>query len=136
MRVLGLDPGKLSGCVDFRSPVDIRWFELPQQDTMLWLWEEARRGDVHAIVCETWKPRGGARTFQPFSLELIGWARGLSWLYDVPLVMQDPAIKVKLHDRAVKEFPEVGRGGGGHARDAMAHVLFYLQTQKHSWELP
>lgn len=126
---LGLDPGGASGIVlaqvAGREVLAVpEWHELNQKDTVMWLDQLFRLGTVDIAVCETFKPRGGrAIKFQPYSLELIGYLRGLCWTHDVPVVWQDPLVKNQFHARALEQFPEVGRGGGGHARDAMAHVL-------------
>ena len=132
-RVVGVDPGKLTGLVfaevSGREVVKVTdWRELGPQETCAWL-DLVLATSADQVVIEKWLPRGGARTFQPYSLELIGWARGLCWKYGVPLAEQSPEMKERFHAEALKSFPAVGRGGGGHARDALAHVIGWAQTR-------
>lgn len=132
MIIWGIDPGLLSGFVSVEleedgTVVPFAWSE----DTVEQLYRKTSLGlssAVDIVVCETFKPRGGAIAFKPYSLELIGWIRGLCLLRNVKLVMQDPVMKGGIwHETAMKQHPTVGRGGKGHARDAMAHVLCYVQ---------
>ena len=137
MWVAGVDPGETSGLVlcvvDGRDVVEVlSWAELDQKSTWLWLSNTTHKLSRResAMICESFKPRGGrAYKFKPFSLELIGAARGLCWERGVPLILQDPAMKEKFHAAALELFPEVGRGGGGHARDALAHVIGWANTR-------
>jgi len=134
MLVLGMDPGQLSGLViasvGGRTVLDVsQWAENDQRDTVEWV-SQALGAGVQGVVCETFKPRmGRAIAFKPYSLELIGWVRGQCWQLGLPLWLQDPYVKEHYHAQALEQFPAVGRGGGGHARDALAHVIGWAQTR-------
>ena len=133
MLVIGLDPGEVSGLVlahvAGREVIVVdEWAELKQLVTTRWLRD--RVGAVDTVVCERWVPRGGAHSFKPYSLELIGWTRGLCWEHLVPLVLQPAVMKNRFHDAAREQFPDVGRGQGGHARDALAHVIGWANTRR------
>ncbi|MGV1079705.1 MAG: hypothetical protein ACOYD1_07615 [Candidatus Nanopelagicales bacterium] len=123
MRVIGIDPGQATGLVEANvtgtSVEVISTTTLSQRDTCYWL-ERLADVKVELVVCERWIPRGGPQTFKPFSLELIGFVRGMCWLHGVPLVLQDAAVKNVFHGAT---FGVVNRGCGDHVRDAVAHVI-------------
>lgn len=136
MIVVGFDPGETSGMVltrvEGREVVEVLlWREVLQREASasMRMWISGEQPEV--VVCERWVPRGGALSFKPYSLELIGWTRGLCWAYDVPLVLQGAVMKNQFHKEALEQFPAVGRGSkGGHARDALAHVIGWANTRR------
>lgn len=134
MLVFGFDPGEVSGIVltfveERRVRHVLEWSELRQRAAV----DKAAElsGIANVVVCERWVPRGGALSFKPYSLELIGWARGLCWQRNIPFVLQPAAMKNQFHTAALEQFPAVGRGSkGGHARDALAHVIGWAKTRR------
>lgn len=133
MKVIGLDPGVMSGIVlagiSGRDVLQVhQWAEADQLGTADFLRSAMTVAEV--VVCESFKPRTGrALSFKPHSLELIGLARALCWWAGIPFVLQDPVMKERFHAAALEQFPEVGRGKDGHARDALAHVIGWAETR-------
>ena len=133
--VFGLDPGLASGFIvaeveaEGRSVLEVYdWGEYPQLAVCARLEEALPTLDV--VVCELWRPRGGALKFQPYSLEIIGTARWLTYKAGVEFVLQPPAVKEVYRRNVMDQFPAVGRGKAGHARDALAHVIGWASTRK------
>lgn len=131
--VVGIDPGEVTGLVvagvEGRAVTKImHWGEYRQQEATNLIYSSGPV--VDRMVCEAWRPRGGPYTFKPFSLEIIGLTRWVGWWFDVPLTLQAPEMKERFHKPALELFPDVGRGGGGHARDALAHVIGWAATRK------
>lgn len=135
MIIASFDPGKLTGYVVAEIAHDgtawvvdtVRsWQEMTQAETYFEVFTAGLEWDL--MVCESFIPRGGALKFQPYSLELIGYLKGHSANHGIPIKFQAPIIKNVFHKEALTSWPKVGRGGGGHARDAMAHLIGYVSN--------
>ena len=136
LEVLAVDPGVKTGIVRGLVPErgviePLEWWELDQQDTcdMLvgWCWKQRVRGarPSAALVIERFIPRGGAVKFEPASLEITGVARWASRRAGVRFVTQTPSDMKAVRSIATEQFPKVGRGGQGHAKDALGHLYLF-----------
>lgn len=149
---LAVDPGGTTGWVLFRPVVDttqladigleiIDWGEEKNQQAfcdLVWRWKTARLPDerLAGIVIEGWWPRDGVRTWQPQAVEIIGTLRWL--MEDDPLrfFVQRPSDREwstpeKIRPYRASTIPpyNVGKGGEGHAVQALRHALLWSSTR-------
>jgi hypothetical protein len=92
--------------------------------------EGMRVGHIGWLICENFYPTGGVKTWQPDALHQIGVLRWQAAHWNVPIYMQrvadaeDFATQKKMapfiSDRSG---PLVGKGGRGHARMALKHLI-------------
>lgn len=130
MKLLALDPGKTSGIAfaEWRDGgiVGFQSFPTPMLDALRlvnWFVEEKMYME-RLVVCESWTPRPGIRTFQPEALESIGACRYLCWKSDIPFELQQPAEAKRFATN--EKLATLGwrrPGPGGHADDAARHLL-------------
>jgi len=133
LEVLAVDPGVLSGIVLGLNPEPgviepLHWWEIEQQDTCDLIVKWCNTPGLNArkvLVIERFIPRGGPITFVPASLEIIGVARWAAKVAGVRFVTQSPADMKQIRPLVVKQFPKIGRGGKGHAKDALAHLYLF-----------
>lgn len=149
---LAVDPGGTTGWVLFRPVVDteqlagigleiLDWGETKDQMRfcdMVWRWKTARLPSerLEGVVIEGWWPREGIRTWQPEAVEIIGTLR---WFFDAdPLrfFVQRPSDRewstpAKIRPYRASSIPpyNVGKGGQGHAVQALRHALLWASTR-------
>lgn len=149
---LAVDPGGTTGWLLFRPVVDtdqlagvgiepVSWGEEPDQMTfcdMVWRWKTARLDSerIAGMVIEGWWPREGVRTWQPEAVEIIGTCR---WFFDNDpsrFFVQRPSErewstpeKVNRYRRDRQPPFNVGKGGEGHAVQALRHALLWASTR-------
>jgi len=127
MRVVAVDPGVTSGVAIMTFPYRFdnlpgTW-ELSQMETIEWA---SQLDALDVIVCESFIPRPGAKNFQPASLEIIGALRYVSWLRQIPFVLQSPADAKRFStNEKLKTLGWYQSTVGGHANDAQRHLLLY-----------
>lgn len=149
---LAVDPGGTTGWLLFRPVVDtdqlagigleiIEWGEEKDQQAfcdMVWRRKTARLPDerISGIVIEGWWPREGVRTWQPEAVEIIGTLRWFMGGDPLRYFVQRPsdrewATPAKINRyRSDREAPHnVGRGGEGHAVQALRHALLFASTR-------
>lgn len=128
MKILALDPGKLSGFAWLNTD-DLTSFTswmLPHMEALNDVWAHVEARTVDLIVCESFiitaqtlkKSRG-----ENWSLEQIGATRWMCSLHDIPFELQSPAdAKSFVDDRRLSD---VGwrKTGPGHDNDAARHLL-------------
>lgn len=130
--VLSIDPGLTSGWVNAMVDTDTL-------DVQIIGWGEDKRpkllsmasqliGTIRPmiVVIEGWKPRGGALTFQPDALEIIGVIRWLCDTRQARLIVQDSSSAHATLKEARAAHPEVGKGREGHAWMALGHMYAAL----------
>lgn len=134
--ILGIDPGLATGlCLidwsDRDNPslvwskeVDIPEFYKVIPETL----EEF--GDKLTVVCENFiiTVQTAKKTPAPWSLELIGLTRYLTFTKDIPLVLQKPDERNLSTHPMIKHFGLWHRGGEGHAVQAIRHAFAYMLT--------
>lgn len=125
MKVVAVDPGKVSGVAvadlpSLRAPAGA---ELPGlYSTVSWVENE----QPEAVVCESFIPRPGAKSWQPDALETIGALRYLALLHGWEFELQSPADAKKFStNEKLKKLHWYVPGGEGHANDARRHLLLY-----------
>jgi hypothetical protein len=149
---LAVDPGGMTGWVLFRPVVDteqlagigleiLDWGETKDQMRfcdMVWRLNTARLPSerLAGIVIEGWWPRDGVRTWQPEAVEIIGTCRWV--MQDDPLrfFVQKPSDrewatpeKINRYRRENGAPNNVGKGGQGHAVQALRHALLFASTR-------
>lgn len=121
----GLEQGQGEGVPVFRS------YEAPTLDALLEVELFLQSGGDKAVVCESWTPRPGIRTFQPEALESIGAARYLCWRYRTPFQLQSPAeAKRFATNEKLATLGWRNPSKGGHADDAARHLLVAAVKQQ------
>lgn len=61
------------------------------------------------------------------ALELIGWLRAMSYLCDIPFVLQTPADAKRFStDKKLEAAGWLQPKGQDHANDALRHLLLYM----------
>lgn len=132
LRVLCVDPGGTSGLAFWEGGTP----NFGQMADRFTLYCQVRAWQPDVIVCENFIPRGGALTFQPEALRIIGYLEG--WANEqlaAEFVLQTPA-QAKTFGTAAK-LKAVGwwPKGLGHAQDAAKHLLVYLCTNDRGREI-
>ena len=125
MKITAVDPGLMSGVAFFDSETER--FESSDQST----WDALRAVDVSIliegldlVVCESFVPRPGVRTWQPQALESIGALRFLCMQSRVDFELQSPAeAKSFSSNEKLKKIGWYRTTPGGHANDAARHLL-------------
>jgi len=129
MRVLAVDPGKMSGIAFIARPNDddppiINEFPAMKSVKMA---EQYLGTNLDFVVCESFIPRPGAGTWQPDALEVIGALRYLCWRCEVPFELQSPADAKRFStDEKLKKLGWYTPTPDGHANDAQRHLLLGL----------
>lgn len=125
MRIIAVDPGGTAG-VAFGAfhegvPPDVTLFEMTPHEALFYVGDSL---PVDLVVCESFIPRPGVRTWQPDALEMIGALRYLCRVAGVRFELQSPASAKRLATNA--RLDALGwrhRTPGGHADDAARHLL-------------
>ena len=160
--MLAVDPGGETGWLLFRPVVDtdalggvgiepVEWGEERSQIAFCnRVWSlttqphpSTRRG-IDGIVIENWRPRGGAQTWEPEAIEIIGFCR---WVmaddpgrFFVQEVHQATSFSTdtKIRPYRAERTPplNVGRGGNGHAVKALQHAVLWTHTRWSPEEAP
>lgn len=149
---LAVDPGGVTGWVLFRPVVDttqlanvgleiVDWGEQPDHLAFMdfaMQRRNARLADerIRGIVIEGWWPREGVRTWQPEAVEVIGFCRWLMGNDPARFYVQKPSErewatpeKIRRY-RTDRELPNnVGKGGEGHAVQALRHALLWASLR-------
>lgn len=151
--MLAVDPGGTTGWLLFRPSAEIQpwggygiepvaWGEERSQVAFCdfaWRRKTARLKSerIDGIVIERFVPRAGIRTWEPEPVEITGFCR---WLMDddpTRFFEQGPSeaksfgtdTKVHPYVRSIDPPFNVGRGGEGHAIDALRHALLWTNVR-------
>lgn len=137
-RVLGVDPGKMSGIVVLRCADDLSFVEIElseekgQYETSMRIKEYSGMGAVDVVMedfiitMETVKKKSPAN----WSLELIGVGRFFAQLNGQKFVLQPPSMKPFCNNDLIRKLGLWVPGGAGHAKDAMRHAIIHLMLNK------
>jgi len=126
VRILAIDPGKTAG---------VAWYDSAHQSFRSWEREDrvavvqyvehlASEFAIDLVVCESFVPRPGVRTWQPDALETIGALRYVCSRAGVPFDTQSPADAKRFSTN--EKLTALGWRNptpGGHADDAARHLL-------------
>lgn len=135
--IVAVDPGKLSGYVkaeinDTTGELKIlEYLELDQQSVCLKVEKDIEDG-IESIVCEDFliTVETAKKKDTRYSLEIIGLLRFFCIKYGIPFTLQTPQrAKTFSDDQRLKDLNLYFKGGQGHYRDAMRHLVLYLVLQ-------
>jgi hypothetical protein len=124
VRYIAFDPGKTTGVAMLDTSSDdppVTW-QLPAMEAVAMMDDFIDHECV--VVCETFSPRPGVRTWQPDALETIGALRYLTWTRGADFQLQTPAAAMSFATN-----DKLRRAGwwspttGGHVNDALRHML-------------
>ena len=143
MKIIAVDPGKVSGLVIVSAPIDgvmnvEHWAELGRYPLLELVDTEMSDGTVSHLVVERFVIRPGRpKTMQTDHPEIIGVLDWLAHLYRVPVTKQSvsDALAFGTAEKLApyrRHAPHVGRGGAGHAVVALQHSLLWLTTVGYS----
>lgn len=135
--VVAVDPGKTTGLAkahfhdgDARAVYGFTCDELPTWDAVDIVNRWMDRVDL--VVCESFTPRPGVRTWQPDALESIGAIRYLCRRAGVPFELQSPADGKRFGtDEKLRAMGWHRPSPGGHRNDAARHLL--VAGVRHGW---
>jgi hypothetical protein len=127
VRIAAVDPGKTCGFAWLTTdvaPWRFQSWERDRFDAVQYVGYLARNNALHLIVCESFVPRPGVRSWQPDALEVIGALRQIANDTTVPLETQAPADakRFSTNDKLSK-LDWRNPTPGGHADDAARHLL-------------
>lgn len=127
MNIVAVDPGTTCGVARFAAtlhgPDFFQSWEAPRWDVLRDI-EAIIRGGVGLIVCESFVPRPGVRSWQPDALETIGALRYICRRAGVTLETQAPADAKRFATN--EKLAALGWRNptpGGHTDDAARHLL-------------
>ena len=140
--LIALDPGKVTGIATLRTPTqDVVSFEDTWQGAVEFVEEALTKSraafvkdgtyypDV-GVVYESFTPRPGAYTWQPEALYCIGAIEYLAWKTGMTAAKQSPAqAKSFATNLQLKRMGWYHATKGGHANDALRHLLRYSVKQ-------
>jgi hypothetical protein len=123
-RILAIDPGGTTGLFEAIRSDHASSHELDPDKAADYIQIAVREWpDLGLVVCESFIPRPGVRTWQPDALELIGYARHMCRQNEVTFRTQTPAkAKAFATDEKLKKLGWYWPGHG-HANDAARHAL-------------
>lgn len=130
--LLAVDPGGTTGWVLMKGDQVLDWGEEPDREKFITMcWQLLMDDVVSEVVCERWVTmRGRAFTNEPTAQEIIG---ALRWQceYTGTVFHEQGAADAKAFGTKDKMsgYPDVGRGGAGHAKMALRHALLHRATQ-------
>jgi hypothetical protein len=126
MRVLAVDPGVAVGIawLDSERHGSFRSFERDRWAATSYVAHLCDEDGVDLVVCESFIPRPGVRTWQPDALEMIGALRFVARRAGVAFETQSPAEakRFSTNDK-LKLLGWRSPTRGGHADDAARHLL-------------
>lgn len=147
MYIIGIDPGGTTGIVECELPQDdplkvvdayelSDMFEVGKQLREWWNYTNApspRFAPGRLIICEAWVDHATLHaTNANAACQPIGMIR---WLaeneLDVPIQMQLPQARDTVTEQVMKDTGYWLRGGAGHKRQALRHVLAYCVNKQH-----
>lgn len=135
--VLAVDPGVATGWAlwhDGRMSTGIDDDQVRFCD-FAWRWVRmVGDGECGVIVCESYRITAGTAkmTFQPASLEIIGFLRWLAAFEGFRFILQAPADKRFMPDRKLRSLGWFVSGSAGHDNDALRHLGIYLAKIEHN----
>ena len=127
--ILAIDPGLATGVAwlttdgVFRSHIIGGGFD-GMSDWMRGLREPYVPQGTDAIAIENFIPRGGALSFQPDAMHIIGMVKHIARKNNVPLLIQTPAAaKSFATNEKLQKAGWFNKGTEGHDNDAARHLL-------------
>lgn len=98
--------------------------QLPAMEAVEFIEGRLNEWSNFIVVCESFVPRPGVRTWQPDALEVIGAIRYACYKYGHPFELQTPAqAKQFATDAKLRKIGWHRSTEGGHENDARRHLL-------------
>jgi Holliday junction resolvasome RuvABC endonuclease subunit len=133
-RLIGIDPGGTTGlCIYDTDRRSWGWLQIPLQQG---LWETLDNLEPDVVILERFTKRPNNKAAELMSLEVIGAAKSWCERNSIKLVQQtaSDAKAVWPNKKLVKlEIRNLPNATPAHMRDAMRHVLLYLQKNMHDY---
>ena len=130
MRYLAVDPGNVTGVAGWDGESVFSYQEPALKATTLVKHTLNLWGSFYyevTVVCESFVPRPGAKSFQPDAMYTIGALRFVCWELGVPFELQTPAAAKSFStDAKLKRVGWYKTTEGGHENDARRHLLLAL----------
>lgn len=124
MRILAVDPGKTTGLAIRSGDDKPATWQLPVEDAVDMCEEYLTLQPRTLVVCESFIPRPGAKTWQPDAVETIGVLRTLCRWHGHVFELQSPADAKRFStDAKLKKVGWYKSTRGGHVNDALRHML-------------
>src|SRR6185369_4617370 len=100
-------------------------WEYPTLDALDAVYDEVMDASEQTlVVCESFIPRPGAKTWQPAAIESIGVLRWITNMYNIPFELQSPADAKRFStNEKLGKLDWRRPSPGGHMDDAMRHLL-------------
>lgn len=124
MKIVAVDPGNVTGIALYEDGAVEAW-EVTSTEAP----DEVAAIDSDVIVCESFTPRPGAKSWQPEALYTIGALRYIAQVERAEFVLQTPAnAKAFSTNEKLKALGWYTPTKGGHANDALRHLLLYCAS--------
>jgi len=128
MRCLAVDPGTTTGVALWLSPgPKPATYQLPVNDTVDLCADLLQGQPSTLVVCESFVPRPGAKSWQPDAIETLGVLRHLARWNGHKFELQSPADAKRFStDAKLRKLEWYQTTVGGHINDALRHLLLAL----------
>ena len=122
---IAVDPGGTTGVAMTGNGQTVATWELSPMEAVELVEDFIDENSV--VVCESFTPRPGVRTWQPDAVEVIGALRYLCFKRGLELVLQSPAAAKRFGtDDKLKRIGWYKPTRGGHSNDAVRHLLIAM----------
>jgi hypothetical protein len=133
--IIAVDPGAVTGVAEWSQDLGIiQSYEVEGCAEGFfdeWSWE-----NVEAVVCESFTitpaTLRNTRKGSKCAIDIIGWLKGECAVRRIPFIAQSPAQAKRFGSNAkLKHLNAHKTTDGGHANDAVRHLITYLADTKH-----
>jgi hypothetical protein len=127
MRCLAVDPGATTGVALWLSGPKPATYQLPVNDAVDLCLGLLQGQPATLVVCETFVPRPGAKSWQPDAIETLGFLRHTARQQRHKFELQSPADAKRFStDVKLRKLDWYKTTEGGHINDALRHLLLAL----------
>src|SRR3972149_10525216 len=125
MRVLAVDPGATTGIALWLPPgPNPATYQLAVNDAVDWCADLLHSQHLTLVVCESFVPRPGAKSWQPDAIETVGALRHLARWGLHKFELQSPADAKRFStDSKLRKLDWYTPTVGGHINDALRHLF-------------
>lgn len=127
---IAVDPGKINGVAVFKANGNCSYMGQARRDELFALLHKHKE-ELKGVVCENFRLRPQKATEQSWSelgtVKVIGSIEFFGWLYNIPVILQEPSIKPIAYKRAGITVPTNHKHS--HQTDAYVHGIHYLIGQ-------
>jgi len=128
MRCLAVDPGATTGVALWLSPgPQPATYQLAVNDAVDLCENLLNNQPTTLVVCESFIPRPGAKSWQPDAIETLGVLRHVARWHGHKFELQSPADAKRFStDTKLRNLGWYRTTTGGHINDALRHLLLAL----------